>query len=664
MRLRLLKLELRNFKGIRHFVLEANGADCIVYGANETGKTTLVDAYQWLLFGRDSHNRADFGVKTLGEDGQPITGLDHEVEAVFDADGRRLTLRRVLSEKWAKRRGSATSVFTGHETTYYVDGVPVKEKDYQARVAAIAPEAVFRLLTDPYHFNRNLSWQERRRILLEVCGDVSDQEVISTNSSLQPLLSVLSERSLDDHRKVVQARMGKINAELREIPARIDEASRALPQITEDEQTLRAKLGEIEVLWSAKREALAQAAAEGPEAQAKLALREVEAELIRLRTKREAELSAKLRDLMDQQFEAEQGIKVTTEEIARSPEYRSQLESTVQRLETELTNLRQRWHLVNDRMLEYEPEPVCPTCGQPLPEEKLMEARKRALADFNLRKAQELEAITTAGKQRREELERTKEELARLEQRLTTLELQRDDFAERAKALKAEIEAVKVAPLEIDREIEAAEARKQELEAQLQAALLAPERQTMLENLRQEIAGLEEQARAIQAELSRWQLRKRGLARIDELKAQEKALAAEYERLQGELYLIEEFIRTKVRLLEDRINSKFRHARFKLFEQQVNGGLTETCVTLYKGVPYPDLNGAAKINIGLDIINTLAEHYGLYAPIFVDERESVTELWPLDTQVISLVVSPQDKTLRVEMCGKEDREEVRKEAIA
>ena len=125
------------------------------------------------------------------------------------------------------------------------------------------------------------------------------------------------------------------------------------------------------------------------------------------------------------------------------------------------------------------------------------------------------------------------------------------------------------------------------------------------------------------------------------------------------MYLTEEFIRTKVRLLEDRINSKFKMARFKLFEVQVNGALAETAETMYNGVPYSNLNNGARINVGLDIIRTLAKHYNLYPPIFIDNRESITELIDVSPQqTISLIVSEKDQKLRVEL-----KEEV-KEAIA
>ena len=188
---------------------------------------------------------------------------------------------------------------------------------------------------------------------------------------------------------------------------------------------------------------------------------------------------------------------------------------------------------------------------------------------------------------------------------------------------------------------------KEEIEKAITALKRGHDREA--EVLTLAIAKLEKEVLDGEDQLSRVKRYEEGQKRIRELKEQERKLAAEYENLESELYLTEQFIRSKVKLLEDKINSRFQHARFKLFDVQVNGAVVETCETLYKGVPYPDLNGAAKINIGLDIINTLSEFYGFSAPIFIDNREAVTRLIDTKAQVISLIVSEKDKKLRVEI---------------
>jgi hypothetical protein len=136
-------------------------------------------------------------------------------------------------------------------------------------------------------------------------------------------------------------------------------------------------------------------------------------------------------------------------------------------------------------------------------------------------------------------------------------------------------------------------------------------------------------------------------ARVDELKNRERELAAEFEKLESQLYLTDQFVKTKVRMLESKINSKFKVARFRLFETQINEGINECCETLSNGVPYGSMNNAARIQIGVDICDTLAEHFKTRPPLFVDNAESVTEIPETEAQQIRLVVSPEDNELRV-----------------
>ena len=133
-----------------------------------------------------------------------------------------------------------------------------------------------------------------------------------------------------------------------------------------------------------------------------------------------------------------------------------------------------------------------------------------------------------------------------------------------------------------------------------------------------------------------------------ELQNEEENISMKIQELEGEQYALEEFTKTKVELLENAINSKFEIVKFRLFDTQINGGLIECCDTLVNGVPYSDVNNAHKILAGLDIINTLIKFYNTSAPIFIDNRESINEIYPINTQIISLIVTT-DSQLRIEV---------------
>lgn len=243
--LKLSNLTLKNFKGIKHFKLQANGENARIFGDNATGKTSVFDAFVWLLFNKDSNNRSDFSIKTLYA-GKEINNLEHEVSASFLFDGRPMSLRKVYKEKWTRKRGAATAEFTGHETDYEVDGVPVKKKEYQETVDSIVPEDVFKLLTSPLYFNEQMKWQDRRKTLLEVCGEVEFDEVLAANKELAALPAILKGRAIDDHRKVIASRRAEINKELDRIPVRISEVQNTLPEQPIDVSGLDGQVAEIE----------------------------------------------------------------------------------------------------------------------------------------------------------------------------------------------------------------------------------------------------------------------------------------------------------------------------------------------------------------------------------------------------------------------------------
>lgn len=662
--MKLLKLTLKNFKGIQQFTLDTQGKNVDIYGDNATGKTTLFDAFTWLLFGKDSQNRVAFQVKTLGPDGEPEHGLEHAVEATLQlASGKQITLKKVFSEKWTKKRGSTTAEFSGHTTDHYIDGVPVKKSEYDAKIAEIADENIFRLLTDPTYFNQQLHWQKRRELLLEVCGDVSDAEVIASKKELSKLADILGNRTIEQHRKVIQVRMKEINKELERIPVRIDEVQRGLPNIDDisNPAELPNDIARLREKLRTKQEELAQAKAGGQVAEKTKQLRMLEAEILELekqcRAKYETEIQEKresLKSVQEEYFELmaaisgmEKSLELRHEELAS--------------IDNKITTLRAKWHEENNKQFEFEQNDICPACGQKLPEEKLQEARGRALAEFNRQKAEKLEAISADGKQLKAHADAIRTEIEQLSTKIAEArkELQsREIVVERLKDTIQNLEQKLKYATANDDTFKAKYFEKINLEKEI--LTLQEDNAETIASIQKEIDEISTDIAALEQAAARLEARKNGEKRIEELKAEERKLAAEYEELEQQLYLTEEFIRTKVQLLEDKINSKFKLARFKLFEVQVNGAISETCETTYNGVPYSNLNNGARLNIGLDIINTLAEHYDFAPPVWLDNAESVTDILPTRGQQIRLVVSEKDKKLRVELA--ENKESI-KEAV-
>lgn len=648
--LKLLSLTLRNFKGIKSFTLDAQGGNVDVYGDNATGKTTLFDAFLWILFDKDSSNKKDFEIKTLDKANEPVHGLEHEVEADLEVNGKIINLRKIYKEKWTKKRGSAAAEFTGHTTEYFIDGVPAKKGEYEARIAEIASEDIFKLLTSPTFFNEQLHWEKRRAILLEVCGDISDEEVIASDDKLAKLPAILQGRSLEDHKKVIAARRSKINDELKKIPVRIDEVAQGLPDLSElDAEKITAEIEQLKDQIKAKEQEVSRIESGTEITEKQNQIRTVEGELITLKNQVQGKISeqidAKRRELQQvksQLFNAQLEAKSKQTALENN-------QQKINQYETEMEDLRGNWHQVNDRQFSFQQEDTCPTCGQPLPADQLAAAREKAQADFNRTKAVQLGKITTRGTECRDRAIELQTENKSLDGEIIKANDKVAEYTQKSSDLGLIIENM-MKDAEVYKEDPAYVAKlgeKQTLQGQIRQ--LQQDNAEAVGTVKKDIEQLGGTLLKLQTSLAKVEQHENGQKRIHELSDQERTLAAEYEKLEGELYLTEQFVKAKVNLLEKKINSKFKLARFKLFNTLVNGGVEECCETLYQGVPYSGgLNNAARINVGLDIINTLSEYYGFPAPIFVDNAEAVTQLVETRGQVIRLIVSEKDKALRVE----------------
>lgn len=645
------RLTARNFKGLRDFNLATNGGDVDIYGDNGSGKTTIFDAFTWLPFGKDSSNRSDFEIKELDHAGKVRQHkLEHEVEADFLINGRRRTFRRVFSEKWTKKRGSATDSFEGHTTDYYIDGVPVKAGEFKAEIDSIIREDLFKLLTSPTYFNEQLKKEERRKVLLEICGDVTDAEVIHSNPALGRLQAILGDRDVEAHKKVVAARCKMINKEIEELPIRISEAQRSQPDVAGlDEKQLQDRIDQIRSGVKAKEAEVIRIQNGGETAVKEKRIREIEGELLDIQNRLQSAILDKVASKRNEVSQLQKDYDVLRRQIDDKRYQVQQNEQSINLKSREADRLRAEWTEINGKAFEgHHHEENCPACGQALPSEQVQDAQAKAEASFNRDKAQRLEQISIRGRSAKEEIVRLQAENERIRQEIEQANDQASNFQSKLAAAEQDLDQLRSGIQDPKTDPEYQRLLQEKEGVQQDIVRLRESVQGEYSRLRQEISSLETSLRDLERERFKFDAYRDAEKRIADYEKQERELAAEYERLQEELFLTEEFTRSKVALLDSKINSKFKYARFRLFEEQINGGLKEVCDTLYNGVPYDGgLNNAARINVGLDIINTLSEHYGFSAPIFIDNAEAVTQLIDTDAQVIRLIVSEPDKKLRI-----------------
>lgn len=643
--LKLQKLVLTNFKGIKEFELTANGDNIRIFGDNATGKTTLFDAFVWLLFDKDSTNKKDFEIKTLNN-GEVIHRLDHEVEATFLVEGRELTLKKTYAEKWTKKRGSITDSFSGHTTDYSINGVPSKKKEYVDKVAFVVGEDIFKLLTSPSFFNEQLHWKDRRDLLLEIAGDVMDEDVIHSNKDLEKLLSVLNGNSIEDHKKIIVAKRKKINDAIKDIQPRIDELNRGLPDVSGlDKSGIEDKLVGFNNQIESKLSQINDIRNGSEVNNKRKEISEIGLQIANVKHEHANQGQEDLYKLKTRLQEEQSNLSNMQSDIRNQNYRKNNNEANIKELEERMKDLRDQWKEQNDQEFDHESNCSCPTCGQNLPEEQLEGVK----GNFNRNKSQLLETIQTKGIEAKQKAESIKQENVTIDTEISKLNdqvaIKNSQITKLDRKIKGSQNDVK--PITENASYNKLMQDRQAIEQQIKEL-----QQSVVESVQQvqeEIQELKGKHNSLATDLSSLNESNRAKNRIAELEQSEKDLAAEFEKLEHELYLTEEFTKTKVNLLTEKINSKFKYARFNLFKTNVNGGIEEICETTFEGVPYSSgLNNAARINVGLDIIDTLSEHYGVQAPIFVDNAEAVTQLIDTDTQVISLVVSEPDKHLRVE----------------
>lgn len=663
-KIELVVMKLRDFKGIKSLDIQLDGGNAQIFGDNEVGKTTTFDAFLWLLFDKDSNNKKDFAIKTLNSDGSERHNLEHTVEGTFLVDGETVTLKKIYKEKWTKKRGQAVAEFTGHVVEHFVDEVPMSKKDYVAKVENIVDEEKFKLLTSPTYFNEQLKWQEKRKLLLEICGDISDEDVIASNTALAKLNDLLNGKSLEDMKKIIASKKKHINEELEKIPVRIDEINKMMPDTTVDIEKMRQQVAQIENEMDELQQQKIRVKNGESVLTKQRQLQELEMKQNDLKRSYEADSLQEVNKLEVRVQEARGNVQIIQSEINHKEALKKSKESELQQLsndiqqtENSLVQLRNDWNHHNDMQFEYKDNYECPSCNQPLPADQVEAARTNALAQFNEKRTSLLADVSAKGKALSQQKAQKEErhnavnndlfsinmELDSARTKLETAQKELTKFTDKLQQAQSSVPDVTTTDT-----YQSIVAQKQALQAEIQQ--LNEHSSEAISGIDQEIISKRGIIGNLNAEIAQHANIGASKERIIELEDQQVKLAQEYEKLEQTTFLIEEFIRTKVEMLTDRINSKFKYARFKLFDVQINGGLNEVCETLYEGVPYSSgLNNAARINVGLDIINTLSAHYGIQAPIFVDNAEAVTKFIDVDTQLISLVVSEKDKQLRIEL---------------
>lgn len=646
--MKLLKLTLENFKGHGLRVVEFSPTITRVYGANGTGKTSLFDSFCWMLWAKDSDDRTQSGNVSFypfdpDKQGEVLHNVVVKVEAVVEIDGAQHVLCRTMQEKWTTPNGTELPRFTGNETKLYIDGLAVKANQFDAFVKENINPEMFKLTSNPRYFP-TLHWKEQRRILMELVGDISNDDVLSADASLEPLRDELANRKPEDCKKLWQQQQKAAVKDLEKTVLLINENRKHLPQI-DNEADVKAELEAqrlvlmkpLEKAMQEKADILSGTAISKKQAEAKV----LETKLDVIRAEQREKIAA-VRKPFDEQIAAlEAEAKTAAETVKPYRQTVVNLDNAIRENEEKLKVLQDSWQAVDAE----EFNDVCPCCHRPYPPEQIADQR----AAFNRSKAERLEKIEADGNalfDKNEENKAQRDAAMKEVQRLSKLDIEMPD--KRSEIMKQREEAVQaLPPMENRRDwFEASEDLKrinheiEELHIDVKLKLMDAEK--AIESAQKPIGDIDVRLAEIKAaEATR--------ALITDYTKQQQTLREQHDELALKLSLIKKFDEIKAVMTTEKVKAILPGMDFKLFNyNNTNEGYTETCELVKDGKPYANLSNGEKIAVGCELIAAISKHYGVSNPVWIDNAEATTKHLETNGQAILLRVSAADAELRIE----------------
>ena len=648
--IKLTKLKLQNFKGIKALEIELKD-ETTIEGKNGIGKTSIFDAYSWLLFGKNSQNQTDFSIKTYDTNNNVIHNLEHSVEGTFMIDDSEVVLKRLLREKWSKKKGSETPELTGNETIFFINEVPKSLSEYKLFVDGIISEESQKVLSNPLYFNQTMKWQDRRTILSKLAGDIDKTSILNNLSEnhraeLEKMLS--TDKTLEDYKKEFVAKRKNIKDELDLIPSRIDEANRSLPEaknwaeieksIETNSKAILSIEAEIENITKQQENHFEKIS------EAKKLKFQKEQLLSESKNNSLVETRRELNNIDKLKGEIKHIIDINTSSINQLNEQNERFVKDIKHYNEQNDELRKQFTIQNSYKFSFDDTlQKCPTCSREYEQDKtdeiknntlnqLKEINQKDILDIrnqgteNNKKIEEFELIIAKNNSEIEKLKliiddkaQTLKEVSENEQKLRLIVSEKTELTPEQKKLQAEIESIIIPSFEVPDNLE-----------------LKTEKVNLLLNIDNLKLQLHDK---IQIE--------KGNLRIEELIKQQRLLAQQIANFEKQEIAIESFNNERNNLIEKAVNDKFSLVKFKLFEVQMNKGINEICEATVDGVLFNDVNTANKINAGLDVINVLSKYYEVIAPVFLDNRESTTNIIACNSQIISLFVNPKCEILKV-----------------
>lgn len=658
------RIHMENFKLFQSKTIDFSRLTKI-FAQNYRGKSSIVDAFFWVLFGKSSTGNSEgkqFQPRRYDKDGNPINHVDVIVELELDVDGKPVTVKKVQKQNWVRKRGAEVETYEGDTNEYFWNEVPVKETEHKRRVAEIIDEEVFRMITNPHAFVSK-KMDEQRKFLVEKVARITDEDVLISDSQFEELRAELQNYTLDELKAIKKKALQGYKKAQEEIPVRIDEVSKSIIDIDFAEQelalsALKEKLTDVENRIADTSKAYDEVNRIKAEiAQVKGELDQIERDAKAKLDGQKYEIVKKSEKLLREQQSVEYEYNMTLANIERK-------KNNIKRNKEFLEESRRQYASVKAEIAVIENEQFdksslnCPTCGQILPETEQV-AIKAKYEDEKKRRIEtaqkKLEGVIEQGNLINESIKKDEAEIAELEKKLKEQEENKLQIEKHVAEVQEELDKLPNIPV-----VEYCEGipcyldfkvRLSELEKQLENAVKATtDTDSLIQSLTAEKMSLQEQIEKVQRTLALKKTIDDAKDRVEELREELRKATQNAADCEKDLFLIEKFEKAKMELLSEKINSKFRLVKWMLFRPQKNGGIEQVCIPMIHGSPYGEntTSSTEQLMIGMDIIATLQEIFEVKAPIFIDNKERFND-WnipEMDCQMIMLSVS-EDEEIRV-----------------
>ena len=639
--MRLLGLDVKNFKGVKDFSHEFNGEDYTISGANGTGKTTIFDSLLWLFFGKDSTGRTAFDIRPHTESGEPIAGLIVRVKAVLEIDGATHTLRKDNREKMIK------GVITGFTNEFWIDEVPgIKQKDFRKFLDDVILEDTFKMLADLSHFNDDgkTHWTKRRELLLTLAGEIGFPD------GFDDLLKVMNGRDIDAYKKVLAEQKKGMVKELKESTPRIDELTKGLEGYEdEDIGAIKTRRDNLTTDLAAIQGDRGKITAAENDRQTMIEQRnELNGKQIARAAVLENDKSG-VQQYIDEKAHIENSIETRKTAVTAAEGAVSRKQQEIQTRENALSaTLARKAAIVKeyDSFEGKETDTICCVCGQSLPDDKIQKVaveRKALLESIEERGKKEFDNVKLVKKI----VQSFKAELQCLEVELGNANITLQEAiackTERFPKLNSFIAGNTTVKPENDEEWIRLNNERTSITDKIGEPVTV-----QLATVEKRRADKNIELTTVKEQLANFDNATKTRARIAELNARETELGQLIAEVDAELQDVEDYKTMQNGLVEKAVNHLFKHVNFRMFKENINGSIDDDCTAMLKGTAYPDASTGEKIIMGIDVINVLSKHFGVSVPIWIDNAESLTLPVESDSQIIRLMADENRHELVVE----------------